>query len=322
MKKIGIVGASGITGGELLRILRYHPRVEILFAFSRTYPGKPVQSVHPDITEDSVPLFTDTVNPEADVVFLCLGHGNAIEFLKNNTFSKHTKIIDLSRDFRPELSSTKKTWVYGLPENNRLEIAKAQFVANPGCFATAIQLALLPLAHHKELQNDVHVHAITGSTGAGNSLVPTTHFNWRNNNISWYKPFTHQHLSEIKASLHQLDPKSGPLYFLPFRGNFTRGIMASAYTKFQGNLDDALERYSKFYSNCPFTKIVTNPPDLKQVVNTNFCHLHLLKHEDVLLITSVLDNLIKGASGQAVQNMNLMLGFEEGTGLNLKASVY
>ena len=322
MKKAGIIGGSGYTGGELLRILMHHPDVCIDFVYSRTYAGKPVAHVHPDLTGGLNLEFTDSVNEDADVVFLCLGHGNSIDFLSKHEFSKSTKIIDLSNDYRPTAENKYKDWVYGLTELNKEDIPEARMLANPGCFATAIQLALIPLASHNLLNADIHVNAITGSTGAGSATLPTTQFSWRNNNISWYKPFTHQHLGEINATLAELQPGHGHLYFIPQRGNFTRGIMATAYTKFDGVLEEAHDIFRNFYKDCAFVKVVDEPVHLKQVVNTNYCHLHLHKYKDVILVTSVLDNLLKGASGQAVQNMNLMLGCEEATALNLKASVF
>lgn len=322
MKKIGIVGASGYTGGELLRILRFHPEIELDFAYSTSYKGKGVSEIHPDLLGTVSLEFIDVINPEVDVVFLCLGHGNSKAFLKEHLFGSHTRIIDLSSDFRLGDSHSQSEWVYGLPEKNAEAISNAQFVANPGCFATAVQLALLPLANKGLLGEDIHVNAITGSTGAGSSSLPTTHFSWRNNNVSWYEPFTHQHLGEINATLDSFGEKRGHLYFLPQRGNFTRGIMATAYTKFKGGIEHAKELYQEYYKDSFFTRITEKEVHLKQVINTNFCDLHLLEYEDVILVTAVLDNLLKGASGQAVQNMNLMLGFDERESLNLKASIF
>ncbi|WP_149274659.1 N-acetyl-gamma-glutamyl-phosphate reductase [Pareuzebyella sediminis] len=324
MVKAGIIGGSGYTGGELIRILLQHPQTAIDFVYSTTKAGKKVSTAHADLMGVTDIAFTGKSNPEVDVVFLCLGHGNSSKFLQENRFSKNTKIIDLSNDFRLKKDSVfeHKEFVYGLPELNKTKITKANYVANPGCFATAIQLALLPLAAAKLLANDVHVNAVTGSTGAGVSLSATSHFSWRNNNVSWYKPFTHQHLGEINESLKSLQTDSGTLHFLPNRGNFTRGIFATAYTAFEGGLNEAVDLYQSFYANAPFTQISQEPIHLKQVVNTNQCHIHLYKHEETLLVTSAIDNLLKGASGQAVQNMNLMFGMNESLGLLLKAGVF
>lgn len=324
MIKVGIIGGSGYTGGELIRLLSNHPQVEIDFVFSTTRAGKPVTSAHSDLLGQSDLSFTDQVNLMVDVVFLCLGHGRSAQFLKENHFSETTKIIDLGNDFRLDDDSqfAQRKFIYGLPEMNKDEIVTATAIANPGCFATAIQLALLPLAKAGLLKDEVHVNAITGSTGAGVKTSDTTHFSWRNNNVSWYKPFTHQHLGEINESLKSFGNQVGELHFLPIRGNFARGILATAYTKFEGSLKEARELYQNFYKNAFFTHISQDPIHLKQVVNTNNCHLHLYKHNELLLITSALDNLLKGASGQAVQNMNLLCGFKETESLQLKAGVY
>lgn len=324
MIKAGIIGGSGYTGGELIRILLNHPEVDIDFVYSTTRAGKKVTSAHADLLGVSNLEFSGEINPEVNVVFLCLGHGNSSAFLKENSFASGTKIIDLSNDFRlkNDASFKGKDFIYGLPELNKGKIQSAQYLANPGCFATAIQLALLPLAKDGLLNNSTHINATTGSTGAGISPSGTTHFSWRNNNVSWYKPFTHQHLGEINESLYSLQSNLGELFFLPNRGNFTRGILATAYTYFKGTESDAIDLYDGFYKDAIFTHIAGEPIHLKQVVNTNQCHIHLHKHKDTLLVTSAIDNLLKGASGQAVQNMNLMFGFEEGEGLYLKAGVY
>ncbi|KQC31030.1 N-acetyl-gamma-glutamyl-phosphate reductase [Flagellimonas eckloniae] len=324
MIKAGIIGGSGYTGGELIRLLLNHPETTIDFVFSTTRAGKQVTTAHQDLLGLTNLEFTGTINPNVDVVFLCLGHGNSTKFLEENTFSNSTKIIDLSNDFRLSQDAVLhgKTFVYGLPELSRENIKTATEIANPGCFATSIQLALLPLAKAGLLENEVHINAITGSTGAGVSPSATSHFSWRNNNVSWYKPFTHQHLGEICESLDSFGNKTGKLFFLPTRGNFTRGILATAYTKFEGSVEDAQNLFKDFYADAIFTHVSDEPIHLKQVVNTNNCHIHLHKHEDVLLVTSAIDNLIKGASGQAVQNMNLMFGFEENQGLQLKAGVF
>ncbi|MEO0571411.1 MAG: N-acetyl-gamma-glutamyl-phosphate reductase [Bacteroidota bacterium] len=324
MIKVGIIGGSGYTGGELIRLLLHHPAVEIDFVYSTTKAGKPLSTAHPDLLGQIDLNFSSTINKDVSVVFLCLGHGNSTQFLEENQFSEETLIIDLSNDFRLRNNShfNGKEFIYGLPELNRTAIENASWVANPGCFATAIQLALLPLAEGDLLQNEVHINAITGSTGAGIKPSETTHFSWRNNNVSWYKPFTHQHLGEIGESLNSYGNTIGTLNFLANRGNFTRGILATTYTHFKGSLDEAKALYEPFYKNALFTHIAEQPIHLKQVVNTNNCHIHLHKHENVLLVTSAIDNLLKGASGQAVQNMNLMFGLNESLGLNLKATAF
>ncbi len=324
MIKAGIIGGSGYTGGELIRILLNHPEIEIDFIYSTTRAGKKVTNAHPDLLGLTQLEFTGKVNLDVDLVFLCLGHGNSTKFLKEHQFSEDTKIIDLSNDFRLQADAVLdgKEFVYGLPELKKEEIQKAKYIANPGCFATAVQLALLPMAQSNFLQNDVHINAMTGSTGAGVSPSATSHFSWRNNNISWYKPFTHQHLGEINESLNSFENSVGELFFLPNRGNFTRGILATAYTPFEGSEAEAIELYQNFYADAVFTHIAPSPIHLKQVVNTNQCHIHLHKHKNTLLITSAIDNLLKGASGQAVQNMNLMFGFREDLGLQLKAGVF
>ncbi len=324
MIKAGIIGGSGYTGGELIRLLLQHPYASIDFIYSTTRAGQKVYKAHPDLLGVTDMVFTGEINPSADVVFLCLGHGNSRKFLENHDFSESCSIIDLSNDFRLRANATHsgRDFEYGLPELNKSRIKQARNIANPGCFATAIQLALLPLAAAESLGTEIHINAVTGSTGAGVTPTATSHFSWRNNNISWYKPFTHQHLDEIIQSLRSGQKDLGRLFFLPSRGNFTRGILATAYTRFAGTEKDAISLYKAFYKDAPFSHISEEPIDLKQVVNTNQCHIHLHKYEDILLITSILDNLLKGASGQAIQNMNLMLGIEEEAGLNLKAGVY
>lgn len=324
MITVGIIGGSGYTGGELIRILLNHPGTALDFVFSTTRAGKPISSAHPDLLGTTDLYFSGEVNPKVDVVFLCLGHGNSTKFLNAHPFSKSTRIIDLSNDFRLRKDAVfgNRKFVYGLPELHKDAIEKAHEIANPGCFATAIQLALLPLAHAGLLDHEVHINAVTGSTGAGVSLSGTTHFSWRNNNASWYKPFSHQHLAEIEQGITSLQEKPGELFFLPNRGNFTRGILATAYTRFTGTEAEAMARYTDFYRHAQFTQISEEPIHLKQVVNTNQCHIHLHRHNGVLLITSAIDNLLKGASGQAVQNMNLMFGLPENDGLKLKAGVY
>lgn len=324
MKTAGIIGGSGYTGGELLRLVLNHPGLTLDFVYSTTRPGFPLSETHSDLLGSTSINFTDQVNLEVSVVFLCLGHGNSSKFLEQNKFSEQTLIIDLSNDFRLSAESEfmGRTFVYGLPERNKEAIEQATAIANPGCFATAIQLALLPLATAKKLTNSIHVNATTGSTGAGVGLSATAHFSWRNNNMSWYKPFTHQHLGEIGESINELQGSATTMHFLPQRGDFTRGIFATAYTAFDGSIEEAVELYTDYYANDPFTHVSKQEIALKQVINSNNCFLHLHLHEGTLLITSVIDNLIKGASGQAIQNMNLIYGWEEGIGLNLKASTF
>ena len=324
MKTAGIIGGSGYTGGELLRLVLNHPGLTLDFVYSTTRPGFPLSETHSDLLGSTSINFTDQVNLEVSVVFLCLGHGNSSKFLEQNKFSEQTLIIDLSNDFRLSAESEfmGRTFVYGLPERNKEAIEQATAIANPGCFATAIQLALLPLATAKKLTNSIHVNATTGSTGAGVGLSATAHFSWRNNNMSWYKPFTHQHLGEIGESINELQGSATTMHFLPQRGDFTRGIFATAYTAFDGSIEEAVALYTDYYANDPFTHVSKQEIALKQVINSNNCFLHLHLHEGTLLITSVIDNLIKGASGQAIQNMNLIYGWEEGLGLNLKASTF
>ena len=325
MIKVGIIGGAGYTAGELIRLLIHHSKVEIDFVYSTSNAGNKVSKVHQDLLGSTDLTFTDNINPEIDVLFLCLGHGNSKSFLENNDFSAATKIIDLSNDFRLTKDEVfnGKTFTYGLPELNRDTIQNANYIANPGCFATAIQLALLPLAKAEVLQNDVHINAVTGATGAGTSLSATTHFTWRDNNFSHYKAFTHQHLGEINQTVNQLQSSfRSDINFMPNRGNFSRGIFATLYTKYNSTLEEAKSLYNEFYKNTAFTFVSDEDIHLKQVVNTNKCILHLHKHEDKLLVTSIIDNLLKGASGQAIQNMNLMFGFDETEGLQLKATYF
>lgn len=324
MKKLGIIGGAGYTAGELIRLLIHHPEVEIDFIYSTSNAGNAVGVVHQDLAYVDL-SFTSDVNTKVDVVFLCLGHGNSGKFLEQYSFSSSTKIIDLSNEFRLKNDVTFKdrTFVYGLPEINKEAIVNAQNIANPGCFATAIQLALLPLASASLLNQDVHINAVTGATGAGVKPSATTHFGWRDNNFSHYKAFNHQHLGEIGESIVQLQEDfNSELHFIPQRGNFSRGIFATAYTYFEGTIDEAYELYEEFYKDSAFAKAVKAPLHLKQVVNTNYCFIHLEKYGNKLLITSVIDNLLKGASGQAVENMNLMFGWAQDTGLQLKASYF
>ena len=325
MIEAGIIGGAGYTAGELIRILLYHNKVNINFVYSTSNPNKSISGVHQDLVGETSLKFTNELNHNVDVLFLCLGHGNSKAFLEKNQFSETTKIIDLSNDFRliENALFQGKNFIYGLPELNRELIKSSKYIANPGCFATAIQLSLLPLAKNNMINDDVHVNAVTGATGAGTSLSATTHFTWRDNNFSYYKPFTHQHLGEINQSLGQLQSSlDSDIYFMPNRGNFSRGIFATAYTHFKGDLEEAINIYKDFYKDAAFTFISDEELHLKQVINTNKCLLHLHKHKNKLLITSIIDNLVKGASGQAVQNMNLMFGLDEKEGLQLKATYF
>lgn len=317
MIKAGIIGGAGYTGGELIRLLLNHPETELTFVQSRSQAGKPLSSAHPDLLGESSLKFSGNFHFEVDVLFLCMGHGASSEFFAENTVPAQLKVVDLSQDFR--LDEEK---VYGLPELNRDAIKGADFIANPGCFATAIQLALLPLAHNGALK-EVHVSGITGSTGAGIKPSSTTHFSWREGNMSTYKAFDHQHMAEVTQSLLQYQPWfDHPINFIPYRGNFTRGILVTAYQYIEWPLEEAIRVYREYYEEHPFTWVSEVPLDVKQVVNTNKCYVHLSYHNGYLMIQSVIDNLLKGASGQAVQNMNLMFGLEETTGLKLKGSAF
>jgi N-acetyl-gamma-glutamyl-phosphate reductase len=326
--KVGIIGAAGYTAGELLRILIHHPGVEIAYLQSESNANNPIDSVHTDLFFASNLKFCTAVEKEADVVFLCKGHGESVQVLKSGMIGKNIKIIDLSQDFRLsgihlDVQDVYGSFVYGLPELNKSEIKSAKNVANPGCFATCMQLGLIPLANSQLLSTDIHISAITGSTGAGQKLTSTSHFSWRNNNMSVYKPFKHQHLNEIRQSIKQLDPNfDKELLFIPYRGNFTRGIIATMYLNIDVSLENIQQLYDEYYHSDPFVKMSTSNIDLKQVVNTNYGLIYLQRIEDRLMIISAIDNLIKGASGQAVQNMNLMFGLDESTGLNLKGTAF
>jgi N-acetyl-gamma-glutamyl-phosphate reductase len=301
----------------------FHPNAKIDFVYSTTNAGKPLSIAHHDLLGDIEMNFTDTANPNVDVLFLCLGHGKSISFLEKNLFSDATKIIDLGNDFRltKDKDFNGKSFVYGLPELNKTDIKSAQYIANPGCFATAIQLALLPLAANGLLNDDVHINATTGSTGAGVTPSETTHFSWRNNNMSHYKAFNHQHLGEINQSVNQLQSTyQNELIFVPNRGDFARGIFATLYTTIEESLEDVVAKYQDFYKDQPFVTVTTTDINMKQVLQTNKCIISLMKKGRRILITSVIDNLVKGASGQAIQNMNLMFGLDESTGLHLKPS--
>ena len=317
--KVGVIGGAGYTAGELLRILINHPAVTIVFVNSSSNAGNPVTDVHSGLIGETDLVFTSELPfSSVDALFLCSAHGDSKKFMDENNVPAHLKIIDLSTDYRETRSD--HDFVYGLPELNRDQIRKATHIANPGCFATAIQLALLPLASAGLLTHEVHVNAITGSTGAGVKPSATSHFSWRNNNISIYKAFGHQHLQEIGQSLRQLQPGfDKAVNFIPVRGNFARGIYATAYTQCSLSLDEAKKLYTDFYKDAAFTFVVDKNPDMKQVVNTNKGLVYLEKHDDKLLIVSMIDNLLKGASGQAVQNMNLVFGLDEKTGLGLKS---
>ena len=321
MIKVGILGAAGYTGGELIRLLLNHPEVEIVFANSESNAGNLVSDVHEGLIGDTNLRFTDAMPfDEVDVLFFCFGHGKSEAFLKEHTIPEHVRIIDLAQDFRIK---GEHDYVYGLPEINKGEIVKAQHVANPGCFATAIQLALLPAAKMGLLMEDVAVNAITGSTGAGQKPGATTHFSWRNNNLSIYKPFQHQHIAEIRQSLTQVQGHlEASIDFIPYRGDFARGIFCTAVIKTEVPADDIIEAYKAFYADAAFTHYADKSLDLKQVVNTNKALVHCEKYGNKLLVTSCIDNLLKGAVGQAVQNMNLMFGIDETAGLLLKASAF
>jgi len=318
--KVGIIGGAGYTAGELIRLLINHPGVEIGFVHSTSNAGNPIAGVHEGLIGETDLVFSDTLPFDGiDALFLCSAHGDSRKFMETHSLPKSLKIIDLSTDFRHK--DTAGEFVYGLPELNKSAIKTASRIANPGCFATTIQLALLPLAANGLLKDDIHVNAITGSTGAGVKPEATTHFSWRADNISIYKPFEHQHLKEITESLLQLQPEwSSPLHFIPVRGNFTRGIFATAYTACDLSSEEIKKLYSEFYRDAAFTFVTDKNPDLKQVTNTNKCILYPEKHGNRLLVISMTDNLLKGASGQAVQNFNLMFGLDERAGLQLKAN--
>ncbi|MVN91905.1 N-acetyl-gamma-glutamyl-phosphate reductase [Mucilaginibacter aquatilis] len=323
--KAGIIGGAGYTGGELLRILVNHSQVDIAFVHSNSNAGNYIYEVHTDLFGDTELKFTGELSHNIDVLFLCVGHGDARKFLEANPFPETVKLIDLSQDFRLKQKSgiDSRRFVYGLPELNRDAIKHASNIANPGCFATCLQLGLLPLAASNNLNAEVHITATTGSTGAGQSLSATSHFTWRNNNASVYKAFDHQHLNEIGESLTQLQPGfDKDVNFIPYRGDFTRGIIASIYLNSDLTAEDAVKLYSDYYAAHPFTHVTTRNIDLKQIVNTNKCFVQVQKKGNKLFIISIMDNLLKGASGQAVQNMNLIFGLDETAGLRLKAAAF
>lgn len=325
--QVGIVGGAGYTGGELIRLLINHPFVNIHFIHSKSNAGNPVHKVHNDLIGETDLIFVDTLEQDIDVLFLCVGHGDAKKFLSENNIASHIKIIDLSQDFRLNANNiiSGRAFVYGLPELNKDAICKAQNIANPGCFATAIQLGLLPLAK-AGLLSDVYTTGITGSTGAGQSLSSTSHFSWRANNISAYKTLQHQHLKEICESLQQVSgnniTKKDFIHFVPWRGDFTRGIYTSSVTNCKLSIEAVRKLYHEFYEGAALTHVSDTIIDLKQVVNTSKCLIHIEKQGDKIAIHTAIDNLLKGASGQAVQNMNILFGLKEDTGLRLKANYF
>lgn len=322
--KIGIVGGAGYTGGELIRLLVNHPQADIVFVHSKSNTGNKIAKVHADLAGDTDLVFTDTLDEAIDVLFLCVGHGEARKFLEEQPVAEHIKIIDLSQDFRltEKASLGNRRFVYGLPELNKDAIRQAHNIANPGCFATAIQLGLLPLAQ-EGLLTEVYTTGITGSTGAGQGFNTTSHFSWRANNIQAYKTLTHQHLKEIGESVQKLQPNGDiDINFIPWRGDFTRGIFISSQLSCDWPLEKLEQLYQDFYQDHPFTVVNQEAIFLKQVVNTNKCVVQLEKVGTKLVVHSALDNLLKGASGQAVQNMNLLFGLEECAGLKLKANYF
>jgi N-acetyl-gamma-glutamyl-phosphate reductase len=329
MKKIriGITGGAGYAGGELIRILLHHPNAELVFVQSKSHAGQLLSDVHQDMAGETDIRFSETISQDIDAIFLCVGHGEARKFLIENQVSLEIRIIDLSQDFRLEFNNRinpdGKVFVYGLPELNRNEIKSAHNIANPGCFATAIELGLLPLAQQGWI-TEVYSTGITGSTGAGQSLHSTSHFSWRANNIQAYKTLTHQHLAEVNQSINKVQKGFGSnnLHFVPWRGDFTRGIFVSSQQKSKRELSELIKLYKDYYKGHPFIVLSENPVFLKQVVNTNKCIIQLEKQGDLLVVHSAIDNLLKGASGQAVQNMNLMFGLDETKGLKLKANYF
>jgi N-acetyl-gamma-glutamyl-phosphate reductase len=325
--RTGIIGGAGYTGGELIRILLNHPQVEMQYVHSKSNAGKPLYSVHADLAGETEIVFASEFHNDIDVLFLCVGHGDAKKFLEANAFDERIKVIDLSQDYRLHNNGDRPTmngqpFIYGLPELNKEQIRNAKFVANPGCFSTAVQLGLLPLAKAGLLQ-EIHATGITGSTGAGQSLNSTSHFSWRANNIQAYKTLNHQHLKEIAQSLDQLQPDSDiEINFVPWRGDFTRGIFISSQLNCDLSIEELTVLFEEFYKPHPFTTLSREPIFLKQVVNTNKCLIQLEKVGSKLVVHSAIDNLLKGASGQAVQNMNLMFGLDESAGLKLKANYF
>ena len=322
MIKAGIIGGAGYTAGELLRLLINHSEVEITFVNSSSNAGNPIVDVHEGLVGETDIVFTDQLPLEQiDVLFFCTAHGDTRKFMESHVLPEGLKVVDLSMDYRIE--GPEHQFVYGLPELNKERIKAAEYIANPGCFATCIQLALLPLAKNQMIHENVMVNAITGSTGAGVKPGATSHFSWRNNNMSIYKPFAHQHVPEIKQSLRQLQCSfNSDIDFIPYRGDFARGIFATIVLHSKVSEENIIRMFTEFYADAPFVHVTEKNLDLKQVVNTNKCLIHIEKHEDKLLIISCVDNLLKGASGQAVQNMNLLFGLDETSGLRLKPSAF
>ena len=322
MIKVGILGGAGYTAGELIRLLMNHPQADIKFVNSESNAGNLITDVHEGLYgETDIKFTSETPFSDVDVVFFCFGHGKSEAFLKEHDMPANIKIIDMAQDFRIEAEGN--DYVYGLPEINKDKIAKAQHIANPGCFATCIQLGLLPAANMELIRDDVSVNAITGSTGAGVKPGATTHFSWRNNNMSIYKPFQHQHVPEIKQSLKQVQGfLNADIDFIPYRGDFARGIFATEVIKTDEDIDKIIAGYKEFYKDAVFTHYIDKVIDMKQVVNTNKALVHCEKYGNKLLVTSTIDNLLKGAVGQAVQNMNIMFGIEESSGLKLKPSAF
>ncbi|EJL68591.1 N-acetyl-gamma-glutamyl-phosphate reductase [Chryseobacterium populi] len=315
-KAVGIVGANGYTGSELVRLLAFHPNVSLSFLYSRSNSGTNISDLYPDLATVCEMILTDKPQ-DVDILFLCLPHKESQNWLSQNTVKDETLVIDLGNDFRLDGNFRNRNFIYGLPEINKKNLSGVKSIANPGCFATAIQLALLPLAK-KGLLNEVYTTGITGSTGAGQSLQATTHFTWRNENISAYKTLTHQHVEEIIQQLNSFNGKDVNLNFVPWRGDFTRGIFTSSTIKTDLELSEIYQLYHDLYTDEPFVKVSEKSIDLKQVINTNRCAIHIEKNEDVVVVHSVIDNLLKGASGQAVQNMNIAMRWEEHLGLGLK----
>ena len=322
MIRVGIIGGAGYTAGELLRLLTGHPDVEICLVNSTSNAGNKITDIHCGLLGETDLVFTDELPLDSiDLLFFCTAHGDTKKFMDSHQLPDELKIIDLSMDYR--IKSNEHDFIYGLPELNRRHTCKSRYVANPGCFATCIELGLLPLAKEHLLKGDISVNAITGSTGAGVKPSATTHFSWRNNNISIYKPFEHQHIPEIMQSIKTLQPDyEGSIDFIPYRGDFPRGIFATIVVKCDTDIDTLYNIYESYYERDSFTHVIPTPIDLKQVINTNKCLIHLEKHGDKLLITSIIDNLLKGASGQAVHNMNLLFGLAETVGLILKPSAF
>lgn len=320
MINVGIAGAAGYVGGELIRLLVNHPEVNKIYPMSESQRGKPINTVHQDLFNTNL-KFEAEIPQETEVIFICKGHGKSRQYLEEYPPSKDQVVIDLSTDFRIEDSSN--PFVYGLPEKNRSRIKRTNRIANCGCFATAIQLAILPLLKSNLITEDVHINGVTGSTGAGQAKLNTTHFSWRESNISLYKAFEHQHMNEVNQLIHQLNPEPKfEAHFIPMRGNFTRGILISLYTKVTANIEEIMGVYKSCYDHEPFMHVTTNSIHLKQVVNTNQCLIQVEKKGDRVLVTSIIDNLLKGAAGQAIQNMNIRFGFDEKSSLHLKAAAF